>query len=203
MKKLYGFCTRHHRLVKDLSFLFLIATVAQIITGCASPTWLNDARAILPILITSAGGVLTFVGSLSGSTATAEQLATLTAIGTEIESGLTDISNLVAQYEENPSDTLLENIDAAVVLVDASLSKIVSDIGLPATEAATIEKYAALIQSQLGDWAALIPAVKALSSAGTTLVASHATFKANVNTLLATPTDSPVVNAALGAVKKL
>lgn len=190
-----------------VSAALAVLAVCLLTSACALPTWLSDANSIIPMLVTSAGSVLSLIAGLTGNAALAAAIAALTTWANKIEAGLANIETLIANYQANPSDTLLENIEAAAQAVISDIPTFAQVEGLPAALATTIQSFAQLILTQLEAWTSLIPTLKASVMEGEQITVivpfTKADYKAQWNALLNHSTGDPTIDAALKKAKRL
>jgi len=211
MKHFFEFM-RKPRVHRSCQLLMLVSTLflaGQLLCACGVPTWLTDAQNILALATSSAGAILGFFGTLSGNPALAAAAALLTGIFTDIEKGITDVETLVSEYNENPSDTLLQNIEAGAQLVITNLKKVLTDAfpEVPAALVTKVQAVAQLLLTQFEAWSSLIPAAKAALTAGSQITISvpytSKAYKKLFNDTFATPTGDAAIDEALPKVKRL
>ena len=113
---------------------------------------------------------------------------------TKIDSEFTQINTLISDYKSSPSDTLLENIEAAITEVNADLANMLEIAGLPSGIATTIQNVVQAVLTQLNALLSVIPVFKS-STAGASLAVvkpiTATAFKAQIHAAL-----TPVTPAA-------
>jgi uncharacterized protein YceK len=206
VRALLAFCVTYRRRLWAVGSAMAVMAVCLFMAGCASPTWLTDAANIIPLLVSGAGSVLSFIAALTGNAVAADILAEISTWGTKVESGLKNIETLVGEYNAAPGATLLSDIEQAANLVVGDINSLGTIIGIPAALLSKLQEFANLILTQLENWISLIPALKALP-AGSKLTISipmdKKTFKDQFNAIIANPTGNPDVDAALASATKL
>lgn len=196
------FLANHWRLFAALSII--CATIYM--GGCGPLTWLSDALQILPIAGSMLASVLTLIGALTGSTVETAIAAKVSAIISKAMAGITDLETIINEYKANPSTTLLGSIEEGTQAVIDKITQLLTDTGI--TDAATQSKVTAILNlflTEVKAFATLLPALN-VSSGQTLTVTVPMTSKqakAAFNTIIATPTGSPAVDAALAKLHKL
>jgi len=180
----------------------------MLITGCAVPTWLTDATNLLPVLISGAASLLSFIAAISGQTIPAAALAEITTIANDVETELKVVEELIGEYNTTPNETVLQKIDAAAKLVVANLSKLLAVDGLPDAVNSKVQSIAQLLLTQFEAWLSLLPAVNAATAvAGAritiTIPSTKKDLKSQFNAILDAPTGDAAVDAALQKTKRL
>lgn len=203
--KLRFFLIRHARHFMMLALVLTLGVVTMAMSGCGVPPWLSDAGSIIGLVGTSITTIGSFIAALTGNAALAAGLAVVSDWISKVEVGISDVEELVNQYNAAPTPGLLANIEAALSDVEANLVQDFSNLGLPTSFLTVVSGIAALALSQLQAWGSLIPALKAnaLESFTVKRPYSKAEYRDLVNKLLATPTGDTTVDAALAKVKKL
>jgi hypothetical protein len=211
-----SFLIQHRRFFSRLSLWSFAFTICMMATACAAPTWLTDATNILTVVGASFTSIASFIAGLTGNTALAALLAVVSTWIAKVQTGLSDLSTLVAQYQEAPSATLLSEIEAGLEDVTTNVQQDFSNLGLPASILSVITGIAALALNLLTEWSVAIAGVKnaatpddfkaasaTLSDLAKNLPQQVATFKAGVNGILNTPTGDAEVDAALAKATRL
>ena len=211
-----SFLIQHRRFFSRLSFWGFAFTLCMMVTACAAPTWLTDATNILTVVGASFTSIASFIAGLTGNTALAAMLAVVSTWITKVQTSLSDLSALVAQYQATPNATLLANIEAGLEDVTTNVQQDFSNLGLPASILSVITGIAALALNLLTEWSVAISGVKTASTPDEFKAASAklgdlvknlpqqvATFKASVNGILNTPTGDAEIDAALAKAIRL
>lgn len=222
MKKIALQLWRDRKFWRAVQLACLLAFVSLNLAACGLATWLTDANTILPVVLDSVLGILTIVAQLRGGSLTPAEADSITSFATSIQTALKSIQAIVDEYEQNSSPALLADITAAVKAVQDNLATFLPAVHVsdPATQA-TIENIFTLVAEQIAAWATVIPALTGTAkatvpapAAAAKLSVVHDTFqlvtpltkkayKAAYNDLLARPTGSAEVDAALAKAKKL
>ncbi len=199
------FLVQYRRFFNSAALLLVLAAVTSVLAGCGAPTWLTDAQGIVALVGTSITSIGSFIAALSGNAALAAGLAVVTDWINKVETGITDLEELVSQYSAAPTASLLQEIEAALAAVEGNIQRDFSNLGLPTSLLAVIAGVAALALSQLEAWGSLIPAAKATAGQVLTVRVPYtkAEYKALVNKILETPTGDVEIDAALAKAKKL
>lgn len=162
------FIVKYERLWNIMFFLFVgIATVMSL-TGCAAPAFLTDLEQIIPIAAAGVSGILSIIATFAGQPELAVVAAGITAIASKVQADLQTVNTLISQYQSNPSDTLLENIENEINTVIPQLSAILQVNGLPQAEAAQVQSLVSAIVQQLEALLSVLPVFKS-STAGQSL----------------------------------
>ena len=203
-----AFCTRHNRALWVLCSISAVFTLCLLATGCNVPAWLQDAQTLVPVILSSVTTVLSFLAALTGNPALAAAIGLITPIINDVNAGLTDLEQIIAQYKANPSDTLLQKIEEAAGTISANLQKVLTDTGLPAALAQKIQAWAQLALSQLEAWLAILPALhlaatansmhvlSALKPASDNVMSAKALHE-SLTAILAAPTGDSAIDAAM------
>ena len=94
--------------------------------GC-NTTWVQTALNDLPVIINIATTVATIVAdALSGGVIPAEIASVIQAAAQAAQAALTVIQQLIAQYQANPSATIIQKIQAALQTVQTNLQAILN-----------------------------------------------------------------------------
>lgn len=199
------FCIKYRRYFLMLSLILAIYPMSVLIAGCGVPTWLSDANQIIGLVGTSIASIGAFIAGLTGNAALS---AALTVVGqwvTKVQTGITDLEELIAQYQQNANPTLLANIESTLADVQQNVQQDFSNLGLPTSILSVIAGVAGLALSQLEAWGSLIPALQAKAMDSVTLKVPYTSkeYKQLVDKILSTPTGDPLVDEALAKVKKL
>jgi hypothetical protein len=196
---------RHNRSLLRFGLFTVLITACVVLSACAAPTWLTDAGSVIAMVGASFTSIASLIAGLTGNVALAAALATVSAWITKIQTGLSDIEELVSQYNEAANPTILSDIEAGLADVQANIAQDFSNLGLPAGVLSIISQISAVALSQLEAWGSLIPAIKAAAMTKMTITTLYtkAEYKAKVNAILSTPTGDVQTDAALAKVKKL
>ena len=203
-----GFLAHWRHIFLLVGALGLLGSGCLLLTGCMVPTWLTDATTMMPVLVSAAGSVLSFVLGLTGNVVAAGVVTAITDWANKISAGLANVESLVEQYNTTPGESLLAEIESAAQLVVSDISTFDSILGVPAAVSTPIQKMAQLILTQLEAWSSLLPALKAAPAApGTNMTIivpfSKTGFKAAFNDVLDEATGNNDVDAALAGAKRL
>lgn len=206
------FLIAHRRNFHLLGCLMLLAFATTLLTGCAA-AWLTDAGSILFMIGQSMTSVAAFVAALSGNTALAALLTTISEWITTVQAGIADLQTLIAQYKANASTGLLADIEAALATLQTNVKQDFSNLGLPPAVLTVIAGIAGLATNLLAEWSLAINGIKTaatsaehaaayakMSSLADALPASMAQYKTAVNGLLTAKTGDPATDAALAKV---
>lgn len=200
------------RAVFFAAFAFIICLG---LAACAVPNWLSDVETAIPILSSAAASILSLIGALvPGASIAATVASAISAWATRIDNGLANINTLVAAYHNDPDNTPIQNIEAAINEVVADIPTFSQIEGIPAALTAKLEAAGQMIATQLTSIGTLIPVLKVNASlapeaevAGTKLTIqvplSAKAFKKQWNDMLVTPTGDPVLDAAFHKARKL
>lgn len=191
MRNILNFLATHRRGLFVLGCALLSFSALCLITGCGVPTFLTDLETIIPVAGSAISGILALIGGLTGNVAVEAAATEINVIVTKIDAEFTQINTLITNYKANPSDTLLENIEAGIAEVNADLANILEVAGLPAALATTIQNVVQAVVNQLNALLSVIPVFKS-STAGASLSVlkpvSAAAFKSQIHAALsATP----------------
>lgn len=210
------YAPKHRRALTFTGLCLLTLGFCWMATGCAGlPQWLADAQQLFPMFATSAGTILTLIGSFTGNPELASVVTLITGVSKLVEAGITDVQAMVAEYEKNPSTTLLSSIEAGAQAVIDNLNRLLTDINVPSGAATPIVNLATLLLQQFEAWASVIPTLKvttadhdvhALKTAISHLKAVPMTakaYKAAHNAILDTPTGDAAMDAVLAKVARL
>ena len=225
MKRIMQFTAMHRRGFFTASAFFALLAVCTVLTGCAAPTWLQDAGTVITLVGSSFASIASFIAGLTGNTALAASLAVVSKWIADVQTGVQDIELLVEQYQESPSAYLLQKIEDACTDVKANIKTDFSNLNLPPTVLNVISGIAGVALQQLLAWSSLFthtPKTNTVGAAqaGFNLVKSplHGNaldpiiyqqpmskkeYKMAVNLILMTETGDPEVDAALAKVKRL
>jgi hypothetical protein len=210
------FLVKYRRSFYLLSAVLMAAVVMLPMMGCGVAAWITDAAEVVAVIGTSFASLSSFIAGLTGNTVLAAALATVgTWIG-KVQTGLSDLSDLVSQYQTAPSTGLLGDIESALTDVQGNLEQDFSNLGLPASVLNVISGIAGLANGLLVKWAAAIDGVKTASTAAEFKAATAhfanlaeslsddiAQFKAGVNGYLTAKTGDAEIDAALAKAKTI
>ena len=213
MKK---FLIAHRRSFWNIALMFCVLTAALCCTACGVPTWLSDASSIIALVGASFASIASFIAGLTGNTALAALLATVSKWITTVQTGISDLQALITQYQASPSTGLLAEIESALADLKTNVEQDFSNLGLPPSVLSVIAGIAGEAARLLATWdlaiqgiktapttAALHAAVAHLSTVADNLPAQMASYKAAVNAILNTKTGDPATDAALAGATKL
>ena len=198
------------------AFGILLATIALPMMGCGIPAWLTDAQSVIGVIGASFTSIASFIAALTGNAALSAALAVVSAWITKVQTGVSDLEELITQYQDSPSTGLLANIESALADLQANVVQDFSNLGLPSSVLNVISGIAGLVDGLLTKWSAAISGVKTAASPSHFKAATaHMTFlaeslpddiaqlKAGVNGYLTAKTGDAEVDAALAATPKL
>lgn len=201
------FLTRYHNAIKIACAVSSCIFFGCLLMGCSAPTWISDAENLIPLIVTGATSVLTFIAALHGGSIDPALLAEINSIATKVEAGLKNIETTWNAYKSSPNDTTLENIEAATQAAISDINAFFQVTGLPAAEGTKLTELFQLILNEVESLASLIPAAKSAVAAHTTITVntpmSPHEFKAAFNGLIEPNTGTESVDVALAQAKKL
>lgn len=135
--------------------------------GC-STTWISVALKDLPVIVNIATTVATIVAdALSGGVLSPAIAAIIQTAATAVNAALSVVSQLVAQYQANPSASVITKIQEALATVQSNLQAILnaSHIDNPALQA-TITGIIGLALSVVSALISILPAPAPASAKG-------------------------------------
>jgi hypothetical protein len=204
---------RFFQVVALAAFLFAITSI---LTACGVPTWLSDAGNIIALVGSSFTSLASFIAALTGNVALAAGLAAVSTWITKVQSGVTDLEELISQYKASPTTGLLGEIESSLTDLQQNVQQDFSNLGLPASVLSVIAGIASEAESLLVEWGTAIAGVKTatssaqlhaavahISTMADSLPQSIANYKQAVNKILSTPTGDAQTDAALAKTKKL
>jgi len=144
--------SKEHR-TRNLAWLAILGYVGIIATSCA----VNPAQVVTEIA-TIISGIIPIVGA-AASVIDPAASAEINAGVTLITGGLAALEKLVSGYQHNPSDTALQEIQAAFTDVQNNLTQLESAAQIK--DPTTQKKIAAIIQSAVLSLAALESSITA------------------------------------------
>lgn len=187
MRKFKSFLATYRRLLFIGGCVLLVLPALLFVTGCGVPTFLTDLETIIPVAASAITGILAIIGGLTGNVELEVASAAISAIVTKVDAEFEQINSLIVNYKSNPSDTLLENIEAVVNEVNADLANILTIAGLPANLSTTIANVVKAVTTQLEALLSVIPVFKS-STAGASLAVikpvNAVAFKAQIQAAL-------------------
>lgn len=127
--------------------------------GC-STSWITTALNDLPVIVNIATTVAMIVAdALGGSVISPAVAAIIQTAAQAVSTGLVVVQQLIAQYQANPSASIIQKIDAALTDVQANLQSILSaaHIDNPALQA-TIAGIIGLALTVVGAIISILPA---------------------------------------------
>jgi hypothetical protein len=214
--------TLRRKIIALRVFFFVLAvasgtlTVCLLTSGCGVPAWLSDAGNIIALVGASFTSITSFVAGLTGNAALAAALAVVSTWITKVQTGISDLEALIAQYQQSASTGLLAEIEAALADLQANVQQDFSNLGLPATVLSVIAGIAGLAANLLAEWSAAIAGVKSAATAeehkaaynritalAKALPIAMTQYKADVNKVLNTPTCDAMVDAALAKATRV
>ena len=210
------FLVKYRRSFFVFAFLMFLATACLSLTACGVPVWLSDAGNIIALVGASFASVASFIAGLTGNTALAAALAVVSTWITKVQTGVSDLTALIAQYQASQSTGVLANIEAALADLQTNVQQDFSNLGLPAAVLSVIAGIAGVAENLLVQWSDAIAGVKAaktsadfkgasakLTALADALPQTIAQYKIDINAILDTQTDDPMVNAALAKTPRI
>ena len=200
------FITKYHRAIQLAANIALILACALWLAGCSIATWIADANQIIPIAASMAAAILQLIGALGGTAISAAAMDTLNKVMTDIEGGLKSISDMVAEYQANPSTTLLAQIEEGTKAVIDNVGNFLANTGIE--DAATQKKITAILQlilTEVTSFQSLLPVLKANPGDKFEIIVPMSTkqAKAAFNAILSEPSGNPAVDAALAKIHRM
>lgn len=115
---------------------------ALTLEACNASSWIQIALNDLPTVLQIALAIINIVGAAKGQVDPAT-IATAQKLAAEVQTDLQTAQTLIKQYQSNPGNTLLQQINAALTAVNSNLSAIltalhINNSTLQATIAAAI-----------------------------------------------------------------
>jgi hypothetical protein len=208
----------YRRAIQMSGLLLLLFAGCMMATGCAGlPGWLNAIEATIPLVSATLGTILTAIAAaLGGDPALAAAAQLIAEIATKGMAAIKDIQAMVAEYQANPSTTLLGKIEEAIKAATDTMQQLLGDIGVPAPLAGIIQNLAQVVLSQLEAWANVLPALTSLETNGAgearamlaaipteqhPLDAKH--YAAKINEIISAPTGDEKADAILAGIPRL
>lgn len=160
--------------------------------GC-STSWISVALKDLPVVVTIATTVATIVANaLSGGVLSPAIAAIISTAATAVNAALTVVSQLVAQYQANPSASVITKIQDALATVQSNLQAILNAAHIDnAALQATITGIIGLALSVVSALISILPAPAPVAGAAKTMVVgapkipSASQLKSQTNAILA------------------
>ena len=191
------FLAAHRGLFRALFLFCVSATIILYASGCTSPQFITDLESVVPIALSGITGILSILASVDP--ALAPVAAVLTPIATKIETDLTTLKSLQAEYKSNASEGTLADIESLANTISADLGTLTQANGLPAAEAAQVSATATAINQELQAVISTLPVFQA-ATAGQTLTVTKpvtaAAFKAKIAAAKTTPAVKPAAPKA-------
>lgn len=163
------------------------------LAGC-STSWIDVALKDLPVIVSIATTVATIVAdALSGGVLSPAIAAIIQTAATAVSAALSVVSQLVTQYEANPSASIVTKIQDALATVQANLQSILNaaHIDNPALQA-TITGIIGLALSVVSALISILPAPAPVSAkaaktmtVGAAKIPSASQLRSQANAILA------------------
>jgi hypothetical protein len=196
--------------------LFVMFQTVILLTGC-SAAWLSAVDGLLPALSAAISAALAFILSLEGKTVPASVTAAIQKIVADIQEQITNVQQLIADYQNAASAGTLAQIQAVFQGISTDLSNILADFNV--TDPATVSKFTALVGLAIAAAQAIIgllPLVTAAMSSGATkevlaaqdkeaaqhISSAHKSLQGAYVVIRTTTTPNADVNSALAALPK-
>lgn len=196
---------RFTRQYRTQLFLFSLVMFGLVLVACNLPAWIATANSILPIATEMALGIISLLSAFTGGT-DAGAIATLNTVMTAIGKALTDVQNMVDEYNANPSTTLLGSIQAAIQAVIDSVKQLMTDTGITNTSLQSkVVDVLQLLLNEITAWSTMLPLLTAPAGTKFELIVplDKNGLKQAYNAILSTPTGDVSVDAQLAKVKRL
>ena len=216
MNRVTRFLIRNRRAFTTFGFALMLIVFCLHMTACGIAAWLSSAGSIIGTVSATFISLAAFVAGLTGNTALATLLTTVSTWITLIQTGLSDLNALIAQYKASPSATLLAQIESALADVQANIKQDFSNLGLPSSVLAVISSVAGEAAQLLLSWDEAIQGIKTanttaeahaamqkLDTLSASLDADIAAYRGRVNYILGETTGDPATDAALAATPKI
>ncbi len=177
-----------NRALFNLGLCFLAFAVLTVLAGCSAPTFLTDLEAIVPIASGAVGSILALIGTFAGQPELIAVSSAITAVAAKAEADMKVLESAIAAYKANPSDTVLQDIEAAINSAQGSLSAILQVNGLPTQQATSIAALVAAINQQLQALLSVLPVFNSQTAGqqlSVTKPISAAAFKAQIDAITA------------------
>jgi hypothetical protein len=214
--KLLKFLVQNRKKCFAISFAVFLATITLHMTACGIAAWLSAATTIVGTVSATFVSLAAFIAGLTGNATLASALAAVSKWITDVQTGLTDLNELVAQYKASPSATLLATIESSLADVQANIKQDFSNLGLPASVLNVIASVAGEAAALLLSWDEAIQGIKSSTTTAEAHVAMQkldtlseslpddvAAYKERVNSILASTTGDADTDAALANTPKL
>jgi hypothetical protein len=180
------FLAAHRTMIFTMFLVSAFLTSILCVTGCAAAAFLTDLESVIPIALTGITGILSILAGIDPELSPA--VAIVTPIIQKVEADLTTVKQLQAEYKSNASESVLEQIEAAVNEIIGNLNTVLQTNGLPTDEAAKISAIATAVNAELQAVLSTLPVFQA-STAGQTLSVTKpsaaADFQAKINAVVA------------------
>jgi hypothetical protein len=160
------YLARHRRAISAAFFICASLTMILFMSGCAAGAFLTDLESVIPIALSGITGILTILSTVDP--ALAPVVTILTALATKIETDLTTVKALQAEYKSNASEGTLADIEGLITTITGDLATLTQTNGLPAAEATQVQAIAVALNAQLQALISTLPVLQA-STAGQTL----------------------------------
>ena len=192
-----------------ISACFAVLTFCLLASGCSgSPSWLTDLINLVPVLVSAATSLATFIAGLLGGGISATTQAEITAWSDKVTAGLKNVQALISEYQTTPDESTLQKVEQAAQLVISDISALGAIAGVPAATLTKLQAFAQLMLNQLEALLSLIPALAPKAQlAGTKLSVivpmDKETMRNAWNHQVDAPTGDVATDAALAATKHI
>jgi hypothetical protein len=199
-----------------VALAFAVLAVCIPLAACGVPVWLSDAYSIIALVGSSFASIASFVAGLTGNAALSAALATVSVWITKVQAVISDLTELISQYQASASTGLLAQIESALADLQANVAQDFSNLGLPPEVLSVISGIAGLADNLLTEWSTAISGVKTakttaefhaanakLTTLADGLPERMKTYASDVNAILTKTTGDPLVDAALAKTPKL
>ena len=176
-----------NRSLFNFGLALLVLSACFVVAGCAAPAFLTDLEEIVPVASAAVAGILSIIGSFSGQPELLAVSAAISAVVAKAAADLKTVSALIDAYKSNPSDTLLQKVEAAINTAIGSLSAVLQVNGLPATQAQQISALVSAVNQQLQALLTVLPVFNSATTGQQVTIQkpiSASDFKAQVSAIV-------------------
>ena len=177
-----------NRALFNLGLCFIAFAVLTVLAGCSAPTFLTDLEAVVPVAAAGMGSILVLIGKFSGQPELVDVSAAITTVATKAEADIKLIEASIAAYKANPSDTVLQDVEAAIQTAQGSLKAILQVNGVPPEQASSIAALVAAMNQQFDALLSVLPIFNSQTAGqqlSVTKPISAAAFKAQIDAITA------------------
>ena len=197
---------------KKFAGLFAMFMVVLALSGCAA-SWIGAIQALMPAISAAISAIFALIGALEGKTIPASVQAFVAKLEADVSTELSNVSNILATINANPTSTVLQQIEAVFNTIITNISSILG--GLNVTDSSTIAKITNLVGlavAAVEAVLALLPlAAKAESlseaeqvhadkAVATSITNTHKVLQSTYHVVVTTPSENVDVNLALAAL---